>query len=69
MSRATTLLVCLFILLVVAGCAADFKLTGPSLSWRSGAGKAADSIARQPLGGHSVINGTGSAACSSPASD
>ena len=50
-------------------CAVDCKLSGPSISWRSGAGKeAANLIAEQPLGKHEIGLGH-SAASNSPAKD
>ena len=62
--------VLLLLLVACNGCATDFKLQGPSLSWRSGAGtEPAKAISEQPLGGHVLFMGEGSAAASSPSKD
>lgn len=58
------------LLLSVAGCATDWKLTGPSLSVRTGAGKEpANLIAGQPPNEHVSNISSGSAAELDPADD
>ncbi len=62
--------VCTLLLLSVAGCATDWKLTGPSLSVRTGAGKEpANLIAGQPPNEHVSNIVSGSAAELDPAND
>ena len=57
-------------LLFASGCATDIKIMGPSLSWRSGAGKdTAGAIAMQPLGANTSSVGSSSAARISPIND
>jgi hypothetical protein len=69
MKRLIVLSVLCLFLVACNGCAVDWKLSGPSISWRSGAGKeAAKLIAEQPLGKHETRVGH-SAASSSPAKD
>jgi hypothetical protein len=68
--RLIVLTVLWFMLLACNGCATDFKLQGPSMSWRSGAGEGpANAIAGQPIGGSVHFMGSGSAAASSPSED
>lgn len=68
--RFILLVVLLVSLIAFSGCASDVKFSGPTFSWRSGAGKGpANAIASQPIGGHAAFMGSGSAAANSPLGD
>ena len=57
-------------LFACSGCATDFKLAGPTFSWRSGAGGGpAEVIASHPLGRSITSMGSSSAASVDPIND